>query len=124
MNRRALLVGIDHYDYLQPPLTWCADDALAMREVLGFHANHEPNFACHLLLGAQPTPDRAAGSAASGLASAGPAGGVGPRGPGLAAANGRVRVTYAALRAALEDLFAFEDLVGCYFSGHGLTPEH
>ncbi|WIG59168.1 MAG: hypothetical protein OJF49_001915 [Ktedonobacterales bacterium] len=97
MRRRALLVGINTYDHIQPELSWCIDDTLAMHEVLAFHANHDPNFACHLLLGSQ-----------SDLA---------------APEDGRERVTFNKLRLALEDLFAFDDMAVFYFSGHGIPTE-
>jgi caspase domain-containing protein len=90
MGRRALLVGINHYDYM-PKLTWCTDDALAMHQVLLFHENHEPNFDCRVLLGSEPIP------------------GV-PR---------QERVTFNRLRKELQELFAFDDMVLFYFSGHG-----
>lgn len=92
MNRRALLVGIDAYDQIRPELTWCADDALAMREVLAFHANYDPNFACRVLLSAHP----ADGAVAS-------------------------RVSYTDLRRAIEALFAYEGLAVFYYAGHGIV---
>jgi hypothetical protein len=99
MKRRALLVGINHYDYITPDLHWCIDDALAMREVLEYHANHDANFACHTLLGSQP---------ASGDDS-------------LVSSTFSERVTFNVLRSALDDLFAFEDMVALFFSGHGIV---
>lgn len=98
MRRRALLVGINAYDYMEP-LSWCVEDALAMQRVLEFHENHAPNFACRTLLGSE-------------LSSAGsdePA--------------GRERVTFNRLRVALEELFAFDEMVLFYFSGHGYPTE-
>ncbi len=92
MGRRALLVGIDHYDHISPDLTWCVSDALAMRETLSYHSNHNVNYVCRVLLGDQPL-------------------------------NGKApeRVTFNGLRAALEELFAYDDEVAFYFSGHGLS---
>lgn len=92
MGRRALLVGIDHYDHISPDLSWCIGDALAMREVLAFHSQHDVNYACRVLLGSQP-----------------------PNG------DPHERVTFNSLRAQLEDLFAYDDEVVFYFSGHGLN---
>ncbi len=94
MKRRALLVGINHYDHMRS-LSWCIDDVLAMRQVLEFHENHDPNFACHTLLGSEPAPGT------------------------LDSPPGRERVTFNRLRVALEELFAFDDMVLFYFSGHG-----
>ena len=96
MKRRALLVGINHYDNMRS-LSSCIDDTLAMHQVLAYHENHDPNFASHLLLGAET----------------------------IAGADQRLddslyqRVTFNKLRTALEELFAFEDMVLFYFSGHG-----
>lgn len=95
MGRRALLVGINHYDYM-PKLTWCTDDTLAMHQVLAFHENHEPNFDCRVLLGSEPIPEI-------------------PR---------QERVTFNRLRKELQELFAFDDMVLFYFSGHGYTTAH
>src|SRR5579871_6341612 len=94
MKRRALLVGINHYDHMNS-LSWCIDDALAMRQVLEFHENHASNFACRTLLGSEPAPDT-------------------PDSP-----PGRERVTFNRLRQALGELFAFDEMVLFYFSGHG-----
>ncbi len=94
MGRRALLVGINHYDYMKK-LTWCIDDALAIRQVLAFHENHDPNFDCHVLLGSEPTPEIAL----------------------------QERVTFNRLRKELRELFAFDDMVLFYFSGHGYATE-
>lgn len=54
---RALILGIDKYDHDSVrPLTGCADDAYAMRDVLQTHEDGEPNFSCYLLTsrGEQP----------------------------------------------------------------------
>lgn len=94
MGRRALLVGINAYEHFQK-LRWCVDDALAMRQVLAFHENHDPNFDCRVLLGtemASETSDSPSGSD---------------------------RVTFNLLRVELQNLFAFDDMVLFYFSGHG-----
>ena len=97
MTRRALLVGINRYDSIVPELNWCTDDALAMREMLEFHANHDPNFACRVMLGSQSLAD------VSGISSE--------------------RVGFIQLRAALEELLAFDDMVVFYYSGHGVRTE-
>src|SRR5258706_6409223 len=96
MRRRALLVGIDHYDHMSD-LNWCSDDVLAMRQVLEYHENHDPNFACRVLPGTE--------SAFASSVSL----------PGLL----RERVSFNKLRTALEELLAFDDMVLFYFSGHG-----
>lgn len=95
MGRRALLVGIDHYDHITPDLSWCVGDALAMRQTLAFHASHDANFACRTLLGSRP--------------------------PNVANAHRQGRVTFNGLRAALEDLLAYDGEVLFYFSGHGMA---
>jgi Caspase domain len=100
MRGRALLVGVDRYEHL-PCLTWCVDDALAMREVLQYHANHEPNFACHVLLGAREDLSL----------------------PAPVSDGSYELVTFTRLRAALEDLFAYEEMVVFYYSGHGYVAE-
>lgn len=89
MKRRALLVGINYYEHMEN-LTWCIDDVLSLRQLLEYHENHEPNFSCHLLLGSSSSPRM-----------------------------GLKPVTAFVLRKALEDLFAFDDTVLFYFSGHG-----
>ena len=99
MKRRALLVGINHYDHMRS-LSWCIDDVLAMRQVLEFHENHDPNFSCRTLLGSEPAPDA-------------------PESP-----PGRERVTFNRLRLALEELFAFDEMVLFYFSGHGYQADN
>src|SRR5215475_6302347 len=102
MTRRALLVGINRYDNMVGELHWCIDDALAMREVLVYHANQDANFACHTLLGNQLVADFDP---------------VEPDGAGE-------RVTFSRLREALEELFKFKGTVAFYYSGHGIvTPE-
>lgn len=100
MKRRALLVGINTYDYMQG-LSCCREDALAMQRVLAFHEDHSPNFACRVLLG-NPCPQ--AGSEP------------------LPAVS-HERVTFNSLRRALEELFAFDGMVLFYFSGHGYPGE-
>ena len=42
-NRRALIVGIDHYTRLAP-LSGCVNDAIAMKDVLEWNADGSPNF--------------------------------------------------------------------------------
>ncbi|GAC1618270.1 MAG: caspase family protein [Ktedonobacteraceae bacterium] len=97
MMRRALLVGINAYDNM-PNLTWCIDDVDALQPLLAFHEDRTPNFACKVLLGSQST--------AQALLATRPE-----------------RVTFTMLRTALEELFAFEDKVLFYFSGHGYAKE-
>lgn len=92
MGRKALIVGINHYDHFDTDLSWCIGDALTMRDVLAFHAQHDVNYDCRLLLGSQE-PD----------------------------GNPSARVTFNGLRAVLEELFAYDDDVAFYFSGHGMT---
>ncbi len=102
LNRRALLVGVNDYDYIRPTLTWCIDDAYTMCEVLGAHANGEPNFHCRLLLS---SPDASSTVHAAGLPST----------------VEHTRVTLSTLRAALKDLLDFDGIVTFYFSGHGIV---
>ena len=97
MRRRALLVGINAYDSMRD-LSWCVEDALAMRQVLAFHEDHSPNFACRTLLGLKSRDE-------------------------LSELD-QERVTFNALRVALEELFDFEGMVLFYFSGHGHPTEH
>lgn len=105
LNRRALLVSIADYDFIQPQLSWCADDALAMREVLERHANGEPNFHCKLLLS---SPDASTTIYEAGMPSS----------------IERRRVTANTLRSALQDLLDFDGMVVFYFSGHGVVTSH
>jgi hypothetical protein len=44
-TKRALLVGIDEYQYFDP-LTGCVNDVLALAPLLRLHANEDPNFSC------------------------------------------------------------------------------
>lgn len=46
--RRALLVGINHYD--RNPLKGCIPDAKRMQEVIAKHENGDPNFDCKLII--------------------------------------------------------------------------
>jgi hypothetical protein len=46
--RRALLVGINHYE--KNPLQGCIPDAERMQEVIARHENYEPNFDCQLMV--------------------------------------------------------------------------
>jgi len=98
VRRRALLIGINDYDYMEP-LSWCVEDALAMRLVLESHEDYTPNFACRTLT------SRAAQSLTTGVPSP------------------VERVTFNTLRIALEELFAFDDMVLFYFSGHAYPTE-
>lgn len=99
MGRRALLVGINDYDHL-PKLRWCVDDALAMRQMLAFHENHDANFDCRMLLSSEVLSDT------------------------FDASSGLTRVTFNMLRTELLKLFAFDDTVLFYFSGHGYATEN
>src|SRR5438105_4593013 len=85
MKRRALVVGIDHYEDL-PALTACGRDATAMAAILSQHQDGRPNFDCVFAVDA--------------LESGEP-------------------LTRAALREALQQLFATQHHVLFYFSGHG-----
>ena len=98
MQRRALLVGINSYDHMKS-LSWCIDDVLAMRQVLEFHENHASNFSCHIMCGSESVPDA-------------------PDSP-----SGGERITFNRLRFALEELFAYDDMVLFYFSGHGYQTD-
>jgi len=84
VRRRALLVGIDHYAHMTD-LAGCVDDALALQQMLSYHADHGPNFACRTLL-----------------------------------SPGAERLSRRVVLAALESLFAFDDIVLFYYSGHGI----
>lgn len=55
MTRRALLVGIDHYEQITP-LKGCAADATAMHAVLARHESGTPNYACRLYCGTKEQP--------------------------------------------------------------------
>jgi len=52
MPRRALLVGIDHYEKLAP-LAGCVADAEAMRDLLENHEDGSTNYHCRLLVSSQ-----------------------------------------------------------------------
>lgn len=99
MRRRALLVGVNAYDSMRS-LSWCVEDALAMRQVLEFHEDHSPNFACRMLLGLKSRTEA------------------------LDLEQSQERVTFNGLRVALEELFDFDGMVLFYFSGHGHPTEH
>lgn len=53
--RKALVIGIDHYEHA-PPLRGCVNDALAVQEVLETHGNGEPNFSVRTRLGRADGP--------------------------------------------------------------------
>ena len=95
IQRRALLVGIDHYERIED-LNWCVDDVFALRHVLEKHENREPNFSCHILLGPKPTQH--------------------PQLPEQC-------VNLSRLRSELETFFNFDGMVLFYFSGHGYQTE-
>ncbi|GAC1459393.1 MAG: hypothetical protein NVS4B11_37380 [Ktedonobacteraceae bacterium] len=98
MMRRALLVGINAYDNMAD-LTWCIDDVDALLPLLAYHEDRTPNFACKTLLGSQSSEE-------------------------ALLADQPQRVTFTVLRAALEELFAFEENVLFFFSGHGYADAH
>lgn len=52
MNKRALLVGIDHYHNLSS-LAGCVADATALRALLETHEDGSPNYNCRLLASSQ-----------------------------------------------------------------------
>ena len=54
MSKRALIVGINHYDHVNS-LTGCVPDATAMEEVLARNADGSVNFECRLLTSPGPT---------------------------------------------------------------------
>jgi hypothetical protein len=54
-NKRALLVGIDHYQGMSQ-LTGCVADARSMRELLERHADGSPNYDCRMLTSADGPP--------------------------------------------------------------------
>lgn len=54
--RKALIVGIDHYDHIGG-LSGCVNDAHAVRQVLERHADGTVNFATPLLLTGTGTDD-------------------------------------------------------------------
>jgi Caspase domain len=54
-SKRALLVGIDHYQNVNQ-LTGCVADARGMCEVLERHADGSPNYECRLLTSADGPP--------------------------------------------------------------------
>ena len=51
--RRALVVGIDHYEQVSP-LSGCVNDASAVKAMLDRNADGSVNFGCKLLIGAAP----------------------------------------------------------------------
>lgn len=46
--RKALVVGINDYDNINP-LNWCENDAMGMSQALERHASGDPNFSTQLL---------------------------------------------------------------------------
>jgi hypothetical protein len=55
MARRALIVGIDHYDHFNS-LSACVNDAKAMEEALSRNSDGSLNFECRLLTSPGPAP--------------------------------------------------------------------
>ncbi|MDP1736007.1 MAG: caspase family protein [Caulobacter sp.] len=51
--RKALVVGIDHYEYIDP-LAGCVNDAHAVKAMLDRHADGSVNFGAHLVVGSGP----------------------------------------------------------------------
>src|SRR5882757_490160 len=51
--RKALIVGIDHYDHICP-LTGCVNDAHAVKAMLARHADGSVNFGTRLMVGTGP----------------------------------------------------------------------
>lgn len=97
MMRRALLVGINTYDHMSN-LVGCIDDVYTLQPLLAFDEDNTSNFDCKLLLGTH--------SMTQALLASQPE-----------------RVTFTALRNALQALFAFDEKVLFYFSGHGYVKE-
>ena len=58
MPRRALLVGINEYEQL-PSLRGGVSDMLALEQMLAYHENHAPNYACKHLLSDERRVSRA-----------------------------------------------------------------
>lgn len=58
MERRALLVGIDHYKHISY-LNGCVADATAIQELLEAHEDGSPNYHCRLLVSSQGPVTRA-----------------------------------------------------------------
>ena len=56
-ERRALIVGIDRYDYFQP-LSACVKDAKEMCKVLSTDDDDSPNYHCRLLTSEDTLIDR------------------------------------------------------------------
>ena len=59
MTRRALIVGINDYEFA--PLKGCVNDAIGIKKVLSSHENEdeEENFACRLLVSSETTVTKA-----------------------------------------------------------------
>jgi len=55
MSKRALIVGINHYDHVSS-LSGCVPDAIAMEEALSRNADGNLNFDCRLLTSPGPYP--------------------------------------------------------------------
>ncbi|HBR0915116.1 TPA: caspase family protein [Klebsiella pneumoniae] len=52
--RKALVIGIDHYDKI-PPLFGCVNDAYSVKSVLERHSDGSVNFAVKLMTATGPT---------------------------------------------------------------------
>lgn len=98
MDRRALLVGINVYDYTTN-LKGCIDDVNELKAVLEMHENQDRNFDCRVLLGSSTTTDA------------------------LLDPSSHERVTFNRLKKAIKFLLDFDDMVLFYFSGHGFVKE-
>ena len=98
LQQKALLVGINAYERMKK-LTWCVNDARAMKQVLEFHEDRLLNFSCRLLLGLC-VQDEETGTTSE-----------------------EQRVTLIRLKEELEELFNCEGRVLFYFSGHAYSHE-
>ena len=92
MPRRALFIGIDTYDFMRP-LTGPVADMLALEQMLAYHENFTPNYACKHLLSATAT-DTPIDS---------------------------LRISRPRMLEALRELFDTEDEVLFAFAGHGVS---
>ena len=53
MNRKALIVGVDHYGHVSP-LFGCVNDAHSVKAALDRHADGTKNFDCNILAASGP----------------------------------------------------------------------
>jgi hypothetical protein len=59
LPKRALLVGIDHYQHMSP-LSGCVADVIALRNLLQRNDDKSPNYSCRLLTSAEQSVTRQA----------------------------------------------------------------